>query len=628
MMSHQAFDGKAQQFQEAMGFHRAGHLAEAAKLYAALLARNPGDADATHLYGVLLLQQGDAPAALELIAKAARLRPMATDILANLAAAQAACAKYSDALATCEKILAVDKRNAAAMYGRGFALLNLRRYAEAEAAFKSVLAMQPQNLKALSDYGTTLAKLDRHDEALAVYDKVVAAAPDWPEAILNRGNALVQVNRLDDALASYDKVLAIAPGSIDAQANRGSTLKKLGRTDEAMAAYDRALKIDPAHVDALYNYGVALADLDRIDEALAYFDRALAANPKAVNVVIARGQALMHLGRYEESTASARQLFELDPSCKDVYEILLTDGCFSAGWKAYEGRWDDAQHEPPRQVGAPRWNGEHVDGVLLAWAEQGLGDEIIYASMIPDLARRARSVVVEVSPRLVDLFARSFPDIQVAAKPAGYQGPVAAHVPFGSMGQFLRPDWSAFPTPEAYLKPDPARVAKLRERFSDGRIVVGLSWSSVNPKVGSYKSAQLMEFAGLLRQPGFRFIDLQYGDTSADRAKVQSELGVTVERLADIDNKDDIDGLAALIAACDLVVTVSNTTTHLSGAIGQRTILLAPLVYGRMWYWFRDRADSPWYPNLEIRRKARGQSWSDLIEVIAADVAAAKFQKT
>ena len=103
-----------------------------------------------------------------------------------------------------------------------------------------------------------------------------------------------------------------------------------------------------------------------------------------------------------------------------------------------------------------------------------------------------------------------------------------------------------------------------------------------------------------MRLPGCRFIDLQYGDTRVEREAVQQDLGVAVERLPDIDNMNDIDGLASLIAACDIVVTVSNTTAHLAGALGKETYLLVPTGRGRMWCWFRDRDDNPFYPRMRL----------------------------
>ena len=94
-------------------------------------------------------------------------------------------------------------------------------------------------------------------------------------------------------------------------------------------------------------------------------------------------------------------------------------------------------------------------------------------------------------------------------------------------------------------------VPRLRARLADGRKVVGLSWSSKGARYGTFKSAQLRDFESILRLPNCRFVDLQYGDTGAEREAVERDLGVSVERLPDIDMLNDLDALASLICACE-----------------------------------------------------------------------------
>ena len=196
-------------------------------------------------------------------------------------------------------------------------------------------------------------------------------------------------------------------------------------------------------------------------------------------------------------------------------------------------------------------------------------------------------------------------------------GRVDSHVPIGGLGRHLRPNWESFPRREfGYLVADSTRTMALRERLrspGDHRKVIGISWKSKHPRFELEKSARLQDFEHLLRTPDFRFVDLQYGETSADRLSVEADCGVRVEHFDDIDNTNDIDGLAALISACDAVITVSNTTAHLAGALGRPTWVFLPLGHARWWYWFKEGDDCPWYPKLKLMRQARGQSWKQLI---------------
>ena len=171
------------------------------------------------------------------------------------------------------------------------------------------------------------------------------------------------------------------------------------------------------------------------------------------------------------------------------------------------------------------------------------------------------------------------------------------------------------------LKADPEQATALRKRLkTDERLIVGLSWRSSNKTLEKAKSAGPHAFAPLLKLRNCRFVDLQYGDTSAEREAVARDTGIQIEHLDDIDNFNDIDGLSSLINACDLVVTVSNTTAHLAGALGKETYVLVPFGQARMWYWFHDRIDNPFYPDIKIRRQAKTHDWASLMAPLADEI--------
>jgi tetratricopeptide (TPR) repeat protein len=129
-----------------------------------------------------------------------------------------------------------------------------------------------------------------------------------------------------------------------------------------------------------------------------------------------------------------------------------------------------------------------------------------------------------------------------------------------------------------------------------------------------------MQWSGILRQPGCRFVDLQYGDTTAERAAFTRETGVSIEHVPDLDLFNDLEGLAALCAACDLVITVSNVTAHVAGALGRPVWLLTPEPAGKHWYWFAERSDSPWYPTLRLFRQKHPGNWRDALETVASSL--------
>jgi tetratricopeptide (TPR) repeat protein len=527
-----------------------------------------------------------------------------------------------------------------------------------------VLAAQPNYAEAWFNRANVLARLGRHTEAIVSFDRARALAPGNADVLINRGNALAALAQHEAAIASFDEALLRAPGYVEALSNRAVSLKALRRFDEARESCELALARKPDHVLSLMTLGNVLHAMERYDEALPIYERALARNPADVVLLNNRGLALVETARYGDALANAERVLALDAGNADAYftranalrglsrydeaivsyeqaialrpdfamakwnlsTCYLSLGRLAEGWKYYECRWFAQVTARPRQYPQPAWQGGRLPGTLLVWGDEGLGDQIIYASMFAELKHCADEVVAEVDARLLELYARSFPGLTFAPlRPELYGGRVDAQLPISSLPRLLRPDWQSFPQrTTGFLVPEPGRVRALRQRLAaDGRPVIGLTWVSRNRKLGRYKSAQLRDFEALLRVPGYRFIDLQYGDTAAERETVARELGVTVEHLDDIDNTNDIDALAALAAACDVVLTVSSTTAHLAGSVGAPTFVMVPASFGNIWYWFRDRSASPWYPAVQVRRQAQQQSWSDVVAALAAEVAAA-----
>jgi len=155
-----------------------------------------------------------------------------------------------------------------------------------------------------------------------------------------------------------------------------------------------------------------------------------------------------------------------------------------------------------------------------------------------------------------------------------------------------------------------AAQASTLGRLAEGRLRVGLSWRSGNAQFGAQKSLSLEDCLPLLVQPAF-WVDLQYGDTTAERAALEAAHGIRLWRDEAIDPLKDLDAAAAQYAALDFVITASNTTAHLAGALGLPTWLLLPQPgFGLLWYWYRERKDSPFYPGLTCFRQKSAGEWS------------------
>ena len=575
-------------------------------------------------------KRGELEQAESLYRKALELAPDRPSIINNLTAVLLQLKRYEEARSWCEKLLATDANNVAALINLGNCRLMLDSAQAALASYDHALAIDPDSIEDLSSRSKALIDLERPAEALASCDKALAIQPDYADALNNRGGALQNLKRHTEALASYDKVLALKPDDADALYNRGNVLLSLKRHAEALASFDQAIAITPDHAQALSNRGDALLHLAKFEEALASYNRSLAIKPDYAEVFSNRGNALQNLRRYQEALDSYGRALTLKPDHVDAHwnECLcrLYIGDFARGWEKYEWRWLIWQPEASKRGPSHTlWDGSYIDGALFVWGEQGLGDQILYAGMLDELRRQARKLVVVVERRLVQLFRRSFPGVEFIEQSKNIDTSHAdVHVPMGSIGRYFRNRWEDFPLRRTgYLVPDHERAAGLRARLAgDGRLLVGLSWISKVENWGVHKSARLSDFEPILKLPGIRFVDLQYGDTGEERSTVMKQTGVEVTRVEDVDNFEDIDGLAALISACDVVVTISNTTAHIAGALGKPVYLLAPYALGTLWYWHFDRDVSPWYPTLRLFRQPANGDWASVIQRVAEELRA------
>jgi tetratricopeptide (TPR) repeat protein len=406
-----------------------------------------------------------------------------------------------------------------------------------------------------------------------------------------------------------------------------SCLHVTGRYAEANAVAQSGFSRLPEKLkaDDEISIGDFLLEADRHEQALLHFQKALAIDPGCT--IIGYARALEMAGRFDEALQQIDRALTLTPADERLRLnkalLCLSIKRFQEGWPYYEVRFSEKiMMARPRPHTASCWNGRPLAGTLAIWGEQGLGDQIMYGSIIRDAMKDAERLVIEVEPRLMPLFARSFPGVEVRSL---LEDPVAvrpdAHIAIGSLGQFYRQSIADFPA-QAYLTADVERTAQLKPRLDPNRIVIGISWSSANKRTGIHKTAELRDFAALFKRTDIQLVDLQYGDTRAERKAIREEFGAEILHLDEVDNTNDIDGLAALINACDAVISVSNTTVHIAGALGKPIWILVPQAQGRIWYWFRKDERTLWYPEGHLARQQPGQSWADLITSITPEVVA------
>jgi hypothetical protein len=304
--------------------------------------------------------------------------------------------------------------------------------------------------------------------------------------------------------------------------------------------------------------------------------------------------------------------------------LFLSNGWFQPGWIQHERRWRSVQFvDPARQIGPlvttrPGFSPERdLTARVLVWGEQGVGDEVMFGSMLREFRGWCGKMLVQMDKRLIPLFRRSLPqDVEFYERGSVVSEDLYdSHIPIGSLGLHLRPSRESFEGHRgAYLKADADRVRALRESFglTDGERLIGVSWRSSNPETGAGRSLPLWELAQVLGGEGRRLVNLQYGSVQEEIAEAQARCGIRVEQVPGVDCQNDLDGLAALIMACDEVVSIGNATAHLAGALGQKTTVLLP--YSPSWRWMAKGDESPWYRSAVLRRQILPDVWSPFLQ--------------
>lgn len=494
---------------------------------------------------------------------------------------------------------------------------------------------------------------------------LAAATAEWPEVASIRaalGNVLLLAGDAPEAVAHFREAVALEPTSPAAHYSLGLALARSGERAAALDAFRQVLAIAPTHPDALRmlaawtppgdaatpsikileditaahaDCGPALAALGALYlrgsfdamRALPVLERALDAGERTADALASRGVALMELGREAEGLGSLDGALGIDPShgLARYHRALaaLRAERYAEGWPDYELRLL-SEDRPQRRFAAPPWDGSSLAGrSILVYAEQGLGDEIMFASCLPDVVRTADRCTIECSPKLAPIYARSFPAARIRAGSQFDSTDWARDqafdfaTPIGSLALHLRQRAEDFPKTSGYLRADPERTAAWRARLAalGPGPWIGLAWRGGSTRSrGSARSVPSDALTPLLEIPSVRFASLQHDAATGELASLGERAGGRLTQFPEA--LVDYDETAALVAALDLVISVQTAVIHLAGALGRPVWVMLPLV--TEWRYGSTGERMRWYPSMRLFRQTRGSEWFDVIDRICA----------
>jgi Tfp pilus assembly protein PilF len=438
----------------------------------------------------------------------------------------------------------------------------------------------------LLDRAVDLHSLGQLAEAEPLYRQVLADDPDNPVALINWGHVLSGLRRFAPALEAYDRALARDASHTFLHLVRGDVLQWLLRYDAALDAYNHFLGYAPDHAEAWNVRGLALQNLGRLEEALQSYGRAEMLNP---------AMAAAHLNR-------------------GLCHLLMED--FARGLPLYEWRKRMPQPMEARSYAEPLWTGaEDIRGrVLFAYVEQGLGDAIQFYRHVSFALERGAKVVLSVPDRLIVLLKGAVPAIELIG-----EGQVPArfdfHIPLASIPLAVGMRTDTIPATDRYLAAEPDCVTCWKSRLGSHGFRIAIAWQGREVTRGlegkSFPFAALSKIAAL---PEVRLISLQKGDGVDQLDRLPA--GMAVETYDFDEGPDAFVDSAAMMMACDLVITADTALAHLAGALGVPAWLA--LKHVPDWRWFLGRGDSPWYPSLKLFRQPAIGDWDSVFDRMAA----------
>ena len=554
-------------------------------------------------------EAGSAQAMGQLKDAIADLRLLAIEPYLRQSVAALQAEKAQEAAGWAIKALERDERCGMAWYCLAIAREKAGDFKGSLQCYESALALSPDHIEIANNLGRLAYRMGMHELAEQFFRLYLQSHPNAFEPSNNLACCLRDKHRYGEAIEVLRTAIEAAPENPLLWNTLGTVLTDQGEFAAALTFFDEALRLDGDYVKALYNRGTAKLSLGDPEGALADCDEALKgkmAEHERTMMTLARATMLIAKGELEE------------------------------GWEAYEARRSHLYADALLyHVDAPDWTPDMdlAGKTLLVFGEQGLGDEVLFANLLPDVIEALGpdgKLILGVEARLVPLFQRACPTARVEAH-ATYSidartvrmapflkddDKIDAWAPMGALLRRFRPNVASFPSRPSFLAADPDRVAHWREvlKSAPAGPKVGILWKSLK-----LDGARLRYFSPfdlwrpVLATPGITFVNLQYGDTGPETVQAMRELGVELWRPPGIDLKDELDDLAALTLALDVVLGPANATSNIAAACGAPVWLIStPGAWPKL-----GTERYPWYPTVRVFNPPAFNDWTPVMEEIA-----------
>ena len=583
----------------------------------------------------LLYQQGKIEQALKLSDHALKQFPKQTRLLENAGAFSMMIGEKATALLYYQQYLSLKPNSPEILNKMAYVLKGEGRYDEAEEAYKNALKFRPDFVDALYNLGILFNQQERYEEAESVYKRVLTYQPAYIKAYINLGLVLDKQERYSDSEKCYKDALRLEPDCAEIFFNLGGLYLQQKFYEKAEASFQQALKYRADYNEVYFCLGHCFDEQQYFEKAEVYFLQVLKTEPDNAECYFSLGNMFAKQKYFSRAKKYLIKALEINPDLIEAHYnlslLLLMQGGFKEGWKAYEFRYHPDKIEKivfPPKIDIPQWQGESlINKSLFVWSEQGVGDEVMFNSCLNGFENNNGRISLACDTRLVKLFTRSFPNIWVIEKdPANRYSELESAFDFqcgiGSLPGFFRLTIQSFEFTCNYLVVDEELLKKWQSRYDllEYDINIGISWrGGADEKRQNKRSILLAEWEPILNQKA-NFINLQYGCHQKEVNAFEEDTGLSLYDWEDADPLVDLDNFAAQIKALDLVISIDNSTVHFSGALGVKTFVMLP--FSQDWRWMEGQKDSYWYPKvMRLFKQDSSLDWNTLIKEVSQAVA-------
>ena len=539
---------------------------------------------------------------------------------------------FNEAIEAYNKVLSINPYYAQAYNNMGNAFTMQGKFDKAIETYKKALLINPNYSEALNNIGTVLKKQGMLNNSLEYYKKAIMFRENYVDAYYNMGNVLSDLGEFDEAIKAFKKGILHKPNFPEIYNNMANVFHHQGKLDEAIETFKKAILLNSNYFEAYNNLGVALKDKGLFQKAINIFNYVLSIKPDSAESYVNLGNVFHDKGKLDDAKVAFKKAISIDPNYAEAHHnlsfTLLSSGKLREGFDEYEWRWKIKKFlSSQRHFSKPLWDGKQsLKGKrILIWSEQGIGDTLNWVSRLPLITSQAKHTILECQKKLVPLLERSFSNIEVKPEDRSLdleRDDFDVHLPLGSLYRNFLQEILKKPKVDPYLVPDPVRVNFWKERLNSlGKgPYIGVSWKSSNitpNRLPNY--ASISEWSHIFSVSNVTFINLQYVDFAHDLTKIKDNFGVTVHNFNELDHYNNLDDVAALCAALDIVISTKITIPFISAGVGTTTKLAN---------WNQSRWNNillnPTIFSLDLFERNTFETWENTFRLIKDDIF--KFQ--